>query len=208
MVSLCKFFTTTPSIEQLLMTPVAAIKGSLTTYRPASSLYTLTHLYIDQDAIITVGLGNSSREQPRLVNGYLASSQEHVDVVLLFSAIPKRGSEVKVTAHAACTSCRQPRLPSTSTFTFHSLNYTAEHVCCHELAQDMAITAPYWSTKHHVHPRRFTDICQIHKDPKLKQTLAMSFYEAYITLVRATFNYIYSQLILAHYLKTYIYTTP
>lgn len=36
----------------------------------------------------------------------------------------------------------------------------------------------------------------------------MSFYEAYITLVRATFNYIYSQLILAHYLKTYIYTTP
>ena len=72
----------------------------------------------------------------------------------------------------------------------------------------MAIAVLHWSAKHHVHQGRFTDTCQIYTDPKLKQTLAMSFYEAYITLVRATFNYIYSQLILAHYLKTYIYTTP
>lgn len=82
--------------------------------------------------------------------------------------------------------------------TFHSLNYTAEHVCCHELAQDMDIAASYWPTKHHVHPRGFTDTCQNYTDSKLKQTLAMSSYEAYITLVRATINYVYPLLLLAH----------
>lgn len=42
----------------------------------------------------------------------------------------------------------------------------------------MAITALTWSTKHHVHPRRLTDTCQVYTDPELKQTLAMSRYEA------------------------------
>ena len=74
----------------------------------------------------------------------------------------------------------------------------------------MAITALNWSTKHHVHPRRFTDTCQIHTNPELKQTLAMSCYKAYITLVCATVNYIsrIPQLRLAHYLKLLICLPP
>lgn len=53
----------------------------------------------------------------------------------------------------------------------------------------MATTAPHWSVKHHVHPGRFTNTCQVYTDPELKQTLAMSC-EAYITLVRAAIDYI------------------
>jgi len=70
----------------------------------------------------------------------------------------------------------------------------------------MAITALYCSTKHHVHPRWFTDICQVYTDPELKQTLAMSCYKAYITQVRATVNYLSwsLQLRLAHYIEAFI----
>ena len=102
---------------------------------------------------------------------------------------------------------KQPRLCSASIFTFHSLNYTAEHVCCHELAQVMAITGLHCSAKHHVHSGRFTNTCQVDADLELKQMLAM-ICEAYMTLVRATINYVSPRSLLAHYLKTYIYTTP
>lgn len=131
-----------------------------------------------------LGLGNCSREQPRPVNGYLTSSQEHIDVALRLGAVLKRRSEVKVTAHVACmhfVQTKQPRLCSASRFTFHSLNYTAEHVCCHELAQVMVITVLHWSAKHHVHQGRFTDTCRIDADLELKQTLTM-ICEAYIPL--------------------------
>ena len=71
----------------------------------------------------------------------------------------------------------------------------------------MAITILHWSAQHHVHPGRFTGTCQVDADLELKQTLAM-IREAYMTLVRATINYVSPRSLLAHYLKTCIYTTP
>lgn len=70
----------------------------------------------------------------------------------------------------------------------------------------MAITALNCSTKHHVHPCLFTNTCKLYTDPELKQTLAMTCYEAHITLVRATVNYISRspQLRLAHYIEAFI----